>query len=186
VAFGLLTIGMASPVLADHGLAPVTSETRCHVAVAEASGGTVLVTGHLVDPPSFLLVLTFDSAVEPLSLASVYRGTHAHISLDFDRPPDIGTTSFPVLYQIALGTGGTNFRFAFRTTGVGRLTVTGSMEAGPECHASLALDGLPDTGSEPPGRRPAPPSGALLLAVGVGALLAYGKWFSRSGRPPAD
>ena len=143
-------------------------------------------TGHLEDPPSLFVSFRFDSTVDPLSLTSVYRGTHSYISLDFDRPSDVGETVFPVLYQIALGTGGTNFRFAFRTTGVRRLTVTGSMEAGPECHASLALDGLPDTGSDSPGRRPAPPSGALLLAVGVGALLAYGKWFSPSGRPPAD
>lgn len=130
-------------------------------------------TGYLVEPPSLVLGLTFDSVVQPRSMESVYRGSHAYLVLDFVTPPEIGKTVFPVFFRIGSGRGGTDYRFTFRTADVERLTVTGSMEAGPECRASIRLDGLPDTSAtahDDP-RAAFPPSLVLLGAAFLGMFV---------------
>jgi len=130
------------------------------------------VTGYLVNPPSLVVGLAFDSVVQPRSLESVYRGSHAFLDLGFSTPPEIGETVFPVYFRTGSGRGGTDYRFIFHTAEVERLTVTGSMEAGPECRASLQPDGLPDTSTsaaEDP-RTSSPPPLVPLGAPLLGAL----------------
>ncbi len=171
---------MASPALADHGLAPVTADTKCRVALTEGVGGQVVMTGALVDPPSLYLELTFGSRARPVALTSDFRGSHAYLS-----PPGVGPTVFHLSFgptpfpPVETRRSGLHFRFVFQTFGVPQMSVTGKMEAGPKCRASLPFDGLPDTSASATRDRPFLPPISPAIVLLSGALAGALAWRRR-------